>query len=306
MGVIHVANLIPHKLHHLILYRVALRILCGNLHIAGMLTLLLIVLLVAAAPTALVTCKQTMYHSVGVTADRTGEMSIILERQAVMPDVVNAVFRLHHGTQGDTLNHLLLVLAAAAVHKFVKTSRYLTLSAVGFETVAEFHDELTERLQLGRVRLVVNTVRQCLGLLPFFHLADALGDTPVGKEHELLNQLIGILGLLIIAPCGFSFLVDVKLQLLTVKLHGTATKPCGTELFGNPVESNQFLGILPFVTPTAGSGSRLTGAVNDTVLFQYLLHLLVCKATVALNHRMHQPPFFHVAIGVHVEDSAVR
>ena len=58
--------------------------------------LLLIVILALGVGTVQIHCQKPVHHSVRITPDRRGEMSVELESQAVMPDIVSAVAGLGH------------------------------------------------------------------------------------------------------------------------------------------------------------------------------------------------------------------
>ena len=181
-----------------------------------------------------------MYHGVGITADGTGEVGVVFKRQTIVADVVDAVFRLHHGAQGHLLNQVLLTFAVAVVHEFVEASCRFSLGAVGLQLVAELHDKFSQRFQFGGVGHIVDAVGQRLGFLAFGHTANALGHGTVGQQHELLHQFVGILRLLEVAADRFARLIDIKMQLFAVELHGTILEACLAQAFGQTVEHGQF------------------------------------------------------------------
>ena len=61
-----------------------------------------------------------MDHSVGIAPDGRGEMSVIVEGEAIMSDIMNAVFCLHHRPQSHSLDEFLLFLSSTLIHKAVK------------------------------------------------------------------------------------------------------------------------------------------------------------------------------------------
>ena len=63
------------------------------------------------------------------------------------------------------------------------------------------------------------SIRQCFCLNSFLHLAYAFCHRTVGKEHELLYELIGIPRHLEIALDRLSSVIDVEMQFLTLEFH---------------------------------------------------------------------------------------
>ena len=105
-------------------------------------------------------------------------------------DIVDGIFRLHHGTEGDGLDEFLLVLALAVVHQIVQAACRFTFGAGGFELVTELDDELAQCFRFLRVWIVVDTIRQRLCLRALLHFAHALGHGAVGGN---MNSSIGLL-----------------------------------------------------------------------------------------------------------------
>ena len=85
------------------------------------------------------------------------------------------------------------------------SNQTLLLQKLGFNTeeidkegfdiekaVSEFNDKLAQRFQLLRIWIVMNTIRKRLCLCTILNLAYTLGNSTVGKKHELLNKFVGI------------------------------------------------------------------------------------------------------------------
>ena len=111
-----------------------------------MFTQLLIVLLVGRPSALLIAGEQSVYHSVGIAADRTCEVGVVIESQSVVSDVMDAVFRFHHSSERHGLYHLLFLLAFTFVEQRVEALGYGTLRAVGLHLISEFHHKLPESL----------------------------------------------------------------------------------------------------------------------------------------------------------------
>ena len=146
-----VAYLVGHEFHHLVFDGVALGVGSGLLHIARVLAQFLVMLLVGAAPALLVTGEQAVNHRVGVAADGTGEVGVVVEGQSVVPDVVHAVARLHHRPQRHRLDEVLLARALAGGHECVEASRDGALGARRLEFVAKLGDDLAQVFQFDGV-----------------------------------------------------------------------------------------------------------------------------------------------------------
>ena len=282
MRLVHIANSFGHKLHSLILYRVALGIGSYLLHFRRVLAQLLVVLLVGRASTLLVASDKTMHHSVGITSDWRSEVGVVVECQAEVSDVVDGVFRLHHGSERNSLNEVLLALALAVGHKVVERTGESALCAVGLHLVAKLHNKLSECLELCRVGIVVHTIGQGLWLLALCHLTYRFSHCLVGKKHEFLNELVGILRTLEVAAYRFALLVDIKVQFLAVELYRAVLEACGAKLLGKSVELNQVVGVLALISLLWSFRCRFALAVNNTVVLKQLLHFLVGVAAVDL------------------------
>ena len=231
----------------------------------------------------LVTGEQTVHHRVGIAADGRCEVGVIVEAEAEVSDVVRRVFGLHHGTQGHALYQLALALAIHVVHQLVDALDHRLARAVGLHLQAEVDDELSERLHLLRIRVVVDTIGEHLGFLTLRHAAYALGNGTVGQQHELLNELVGILRALEVAACGVSLLIDIEVQFLSVKLHRAILEAALAQFLGQSVEGAQFPAVFVLVACLSRVGSRFAGTVDDTVVLQHLLCLLVGVAAVGAD-----------------------
>ena len=243
VGVVLVACLVGHELHHLILDAVALSLLCRLLHVRAMFAQLLVLLLIGRAPAVLILRQQAVHHRVGIAADGRRKVGVIFEGQTIVPDVVGRILRLHHSAQGNGLDEFLLLLALTVVHQRIQRTRDGSLRAGGLHLVAELDHKLTQRLQLRGVGLIVDAVDESLlgfWLLAFgfwlFRLPDMLGDGAVGQQHELLDELRGVVALLEVGAGGLAILVDVEMQFLAVELHSPALKAALTQTFCQPVK----------------------------------------------------------------------
>ena len=301
------AYLVSHELHHLIFYRLTLSVLSRLLHCTRMFAQLLVVVLVHRASTLLIAGEQSVYHGVGVTAYRRCEVSVVVESQTIVPNVVSRIFGFHHGTQGKHLHKFLLALSLHVVHKLVEILAYSTTCAARLHLIAERHKSCAQRLQFLRVGLVVNTINEGLGSFAclarlssfacFTHLTNEFSHCAIGKQHELLNELVGILRLLVVAASGVALLVNIEVKLLTVELHGTILEACGTQFLRQSVEHYYLCRIFASIRLVLRSSRRrLASAIYNTILLKNVLHLLIGKAPVTLYHRVSQVPVLDVGL----------
>ena len=192
VGIKLLAEVVAHKLYHLIFYRVALSVGCHLLHVAAVFTQLLIVVLVGRPSSLLIARDESVHHGVGVTAYGRCEVGVIVERQTEVADVVNAVFCFHHGPQRHELYDVALGFALTRVHELVQRACRGSLCALRLHLVAELDHKLAQRLELLRVGVVVHTIGQRLCRLALLHLAHALCHGAVGEQHKLLDELVGV------------------------------------------------------------------------------------------------------------------
>ena len=296
MGIELLAYLVAHEFHHLILDALALCLLCNLLHVAGVFAEFLVVVAVGGASSLLIAREEAVHHRVGIAAYRRGEMGVVVEGQSVVTDIVSGVFGFHHGAEGHHLDGILLAAAVTVVHQPVERLGDGSLSSCGLHAVAELGSKLSQCLQFGGIGLVVYSIGQSLGFLPLLHFPHPFCHGAIGQQHEFLYEFVGILRLLVIAACGLARIIDIEMELLAIELHGAILEALLAQLFGQGIEDDYLTGQFPFVFFPIGS--RLSGAVNDAILFQYLLHFFVGKAPVALDDGVCQMPVLDVGLFV--------
>ena len=161
-------------------------------------------------------------------------MCVVLERQAVVPDIVGAVAGLRHCPERQHFYGIVLRSILGPGEETVELTGYF-LSVLGrSHLIAEIMYEGAESLELFPVGLVMDTVDKCLcpgfgGSLGRFlrryaqiaqacsgnrriaaALCDKLRHASVGKEHELLDEPVGLLA---------DFLVDTDRTAFFIHLH---------------------------------------------------------------------------------------
>ena len=178
--------------------------------------------------------EQAVHHHVGVAADRRSEVRVVVEGQTVVADVVHGVACLLHGADGDAdgdgLDEVLLLLALYVVQQVVDGFGYVGLRARCAQLVAEAGDELGQRVELLGVGQVVDAVGEYFGLLALGHAAYLLGHGTVGQQHELLDQLVGVLRHLEVDTDGFALLVYLELHLVAVEVDGSSGEAAFAQL----------------------------------------------------------------------------
>ena len=302
------SNLVGHEFHLLVLDAGTLGIGSQLLHVGRVFAESFVLLLAGTSGSLGITGEQTMNHEVRVTTDWRSEMCVEVERQSVMSDVDGAVARLHHGTEGDGLHELLDRLVLHVLEQFVETLRHFGLGALRANHVAKLADEVLQVVELGWVRHVVHTVRQCLCLsIAFLHLAHAFSHRAVCQQHELLDELVGILGALEIHAERFALLVDVETWFHAVEVDGTVLHSSVAQLVRHAVEDNQFvligLGRLGTLCQWLFR-SRILVVLGRclVVLFEQVLHFLIDETAVALYDGVDNAMVEHVGILIHLED----
>ena len=255
--------------------------------------------------------EEAMHHRVGVAANGRGEMRVILEHKAVVPDVVHAVAGFHHGTQRHHLHHVFLLAALHVGEQAVEALAHFRLAAVGAHFQAEAGHEGREFLKLFGVGHVMYAVGQRLGFLAFRHDAYHLRHAAVGKEHELLDEFVGIFRHLHVSAYGMPFLVNLEAHLGAVETYGAVLEPLLAQEFGKAVERHEFFGILAFEGRTLGQGLGVLAGQGEVffgggaVALEDCLHLFVGEAAVGLDDRVCQVPREHLAARVHLKDGGI-
>ena len=214
-------------------------------------------------------------------------MGVVIESQTIVPHVMYGVACLLHGADGDGFNQVLLLLALDVIQQVVDGFGNVGLCATGAQLVAETGDELCQVVQLLRVGEVVNTVWQHFGFLAFGHTAYLFGYGTVGKQHELLYQLVGIFRLLEVDADGFALLVNFELHFVAVEVDGSCLKAVLTQYFGKLIQLEHLFLEVSF----AG--------------FDNLLGFFVGEAAVAFDDGMHYARVLHFSLFRHFEDDGI-
>src|SRR3712207_676257 len=283
VGVEGLSELVGHEFHHLVLDGIALGVLCHELHVGAMFAEFLAMFLIGAARSLLVAGEESVDDGVGVAAYGGGKVGVVVEGQPEVADVVGGVLGFHHGPERHGLYYFALAFAFDVVHELVNALGHGALGAIGLYFVAEFGDELAQRLHFLWVGIVVNAVGKGLCLAPFLYFSEGLGHGAVGQQHEFLDELVGVLGALEVAAGGLSLFVDVEMELLSVEFHGAVLESFATQLLGQSVEEDEQLGVLTLVAALGSGWGGLSRAVDDAVVLKDLLYFLVGVAAVAAD-----------------------
>ena len=108
-------------------------------------------------------------------------MGIIVESQAEMANIMHAVFGFHHGPQDNSLHELALTLAFYLANELVNRLDHGVACAVSLHLQAKIDDELAQVFHLLGVGIVMNSIRQYLGLPAFSHTSYTLRDRAVSQ-----------------------------------------------------------------------------------------------------------------------------
>ena len=103
-----------------------------------------------------------------------------------------------------------------------------------------------------------------------------------------------------------AFLIDVKVKFLRIKVYGTRLEPFFAKFFGKTVKRANLPAKLVLEAFLAGIGRRLPRSVNDTIVFQYLLRLLIGVTAVRADNSVHNPIAFYITLVVNIKHYAIR
>ena len=230
-------------------------------------------------------------------------MGVIFESQTIVPDIMCRIFRFHHGSQGNGLDEVLLLLTLTGIHQRIQRLRDSTLGTCRLHLIAELDNKLTQGFQLGGVGLVVNAIDK--GFLSFWlwalgfwliHFAYMFSNGAVGKQHKFLDELCGIVRFLKIRTDRFTLFVDIEMQFLAVELDGTALETTFTQFLGQTVKRTQFLGI--------GVSTRLARFTRGT-RYQNILYFLIRVPSITLDDSMDNAVVLDVGFIVQSEDYTI-
>ena len=127
-----------------------------------------------------------VYHQVRVAADGAGEVRVVLEGQAIVPDVLRAVDGLAHAADGDLLEDVLLLGALDRTHQLVDRLGQVLRPSVGLQVVPEALGQYAQLLHFFRVWQVMDAVHERRGTP--LATADPGRHAFVRQQHELLDQ----------------------------------------------------------------------------------------------------------------------
>ena len=226
-----------------------------------------------------------MHHHVRIAADGGSEVRIIVERQTIVAYIVGRIFSLLHSPDGDRFDQILFRLALDGVEQVVDAFGNIRLRTLGLQVISEAADEGGEVLHLVGIGEFVDTIDEGLFRLALWRTTDKFCYGAVGKEHELLNQLIRLFRFLEIDAQRLALLVDFKFHLVTLEVDGAVAEATVAKLFRQVVEGENCL----FAIALAG--------------FDDFLRLLVGEAAVALDDCPANARVDDIRFVIHFEDS---
>ena len=216
-----------------------------------------------------------MHQHIGIAANRTGEVRVILEAEPVVPDVLGGVLGLGHGADRQRTEHLQFRSLRSQLAQFV-VALGNRRRARQVELHAKLGSEGGQVLHLLWIRLVVHAVRK-----RNFTLLALVGNEgrhrAIGQQHEIFNQLIGILAALDEGLERLAVLVEPEADLLRVKVDGAVAKAPRPQLLRDRVDVLHELGPVHLL---AGEFELLDVVLALRVGLDQLLRLLVGEATI--------------------------
>ena len=185
--------------------------------------------------------QQAVYHHIGVTSDRRGEVGIVVECQPVVSYVLGRIYGFRHRAQGDGLDQVLFRFVFYLTQKRVDAFRQFRVLAGRFQFVAEPGDKFRQRVEFVGIGLFVYAVHERFRF-PAFYFSDGLGYRAVGEQHELFDQFVRLFRNLEVNTERTAGFVDFEFYLVAVEVDGAAGKPVCTQLLGEVVQfQNLFL-----------------------------------------------------------------
>ena len=152
-----------------------------------------------------------------------------------MSQILGVIAGLGHCPQREEFDGIVFRSVLSRCKKAVEFPGYLPAVCGRSHLVAEVAYEVTQVVNLLLVWLVMHTIDKGLSRLSAtlcLSLADSLAacghklrDRPVGKEHELLDQPVSLLGNLLIHIHRASLLIHNDLHLRSFETDGSAGKP---------------------------------------------------------------------------------
>ena len=112
-----------------------------------------------------------MYHHVGVTTNRRGEVGIVGESKTIVPDIVGRINRFGHGTNGEGLDERLSRFTLAVIQERIDMFVGSFAIAGEFEVETKTLDEIAQLAYFFGIRVVMNTINEWFGffILNYFN-----------------------------------------------------------------------------------------------------------------------------------------
>ncbi len=153
---------------------------------------------------------------VRIAADRRGEVTVVLRREAEVTGALGGVARLLEGAERHRLDDRLLRGADDGIEELLDLLRADALVIADTDEVTEVLDGEAELLELLGIRLLVYTEDE-RNLLP----EEILGDGFVRREHEVLDQHVGFVSLVGVDVGDVALCIQDDLRLREVEVDAT-------------------------------------------------------------------------------------
>ena len=127
-----------------------------------------------------------MHEQIGITADRRGEVGVVLIGQAEVTDIIRAVHGLTQGTQHDRLQQLKIRPWLDLLQQLGVIPGFRIVTTI--QTQPEFAKETAQIAQLFLIRPLMHTVEARLVVT-----CKKIGGADVGCQHALLNDAVGVI-----------------------------------------------------------------------------------------------------------------
>ena len=164
-------------------------------------------------------------------------MRVIGECQTIVPDVGGGVHGFGHGANGQGLDECLTIGALATVQQLVDVLVLYAAFGRGAQVETKLTNEITQFDYFLGVGHIVHAIDKGSFVFNFFAsrlspiISHLFRHNPIGEQHKLLYQVVGIGGLVKDHIGGVACLIEVEAHFGCLKVDGSALKALAAQLF---------------------------------------------------------------------------
>src|SRR6185437_14695033 len=187
-----------------------------------------------------------------------------------------------HSPYAQLLQDMLFGFALYIHQHLVKGTRD-RLRGLDVEYMPVFLGEFDKRQQLFFIGRIMYPVREGDSFLVDLHLPRVFGNGAVGQQHELFDQLVGLLVFLYHDPDRFTLFIETETHFARREIDRPLPEAVAAH------------------TLCDGMQQLDLGLVYPRFLFDDLLHLFVGEAVIGVDRGPAHPDVFHVPLRCHAE-----